>query len=71
MHCFSLHILVHSKELDTFSYQDSDINEIILSCMSNVSMTGITGSIQFEEGADPVKNVHIERIQGISYKLSV
>ena len=58
------YILGHPKSLDTFSYSDSDINEVILSCMSNVSMTGITGSISFEEGADPIKDAKIERIQG-------
>ena len=50
--------------LDEFSYADSDINEIIMSCISNISMIGITGSIYFENGADPVKDVRIERIQG-------
>ena len=28
-------------------------------------MVGITGNIYFEEGADPVKDVRIERIQGM------
>lgn len=32
--------------------------------MANVSMLGITGSIDFEKGADPIKNVKIERVQG-------
>ena len=54
----------HLKSLDEFTYKDSDINEIILSCMANVSMLGLTGSIDFEKGADPIKNVKIERIQG-------
>ena len=35
-----------------------------MSCMANVSMIGITGSISFGEGADPIKNVKIDRIQG-------
>ena len=41
------------------------MNDAIFSCMSHVSMVGIIGSIDFEDGADPIKNVHIERIQGI------
>ena len=41
------------------------MNDAIFSCMSLVSMVGIIGSIDFEDGADPIKNVHIERIQGI------
>ena len=51
--------------LNEFTYKDKDINEIVLSCLSNVSMVGIIGSIDFEDGADPIKNVHIERIQGM------
>ena len=51
--------------LNEFTYKDNDINEIVSSCMSNVSMVGIIGSIYFKDGADPVKNVHIERIQGM------
>ena len=54
----------HLKTLNQFTYNDRDINDIILSCMSNVSMTGITGNIAFGEGSDPIKNVKIERIQG-------
>ena len=54
----------HPKTLNQFTYNDKDINDIILSCMSNVSMTGITGNIAFGEGSDPIKNVKIERIQG-------
>ena len=50
--------------LGEFTYKDPDINEIVLSCMSNTSMVGITGSIYFEDGADPIKNAHIERVQG-------
>ena len=50
--------------MDQFTYDDKDINDVILQCMANVSMTGIVGSISFGEGADPIKNVKIERIQG-------
>ena len=64
------HILVmcmfagHPKSLDQFTYQDSDINDAIVSCISNISITGIGGSIALGEGADPIKNVKMERIQG-------
>ena len=50
--------------LDEFFYEDRDINQMIMTCLSEVSMTGIIGSIYFEEGGDPIKNVKIERIQG-------
>ena len=36
--------------------------------MANVSMVGISGSIDFEKGVDPIKNVKIERNQGESDK---
>ena len=54
----------YPKSLDEFTYKDLHINDIILSCAGNVSMKGIAGSIHFEQGADPVKNVRIQRIQG-------
>ena len=54
----------HPKTLDQFTYQDSDINDVIVSCISNISIIGIGGSIALGEGADPIKNVKIERIQG-------
>ena len=58
-------ISAYPKMLNEFTYKDNDINEIVSSCMSNVSMVGIIGSIYFKDGADPVKNVHVERIQGM------
>ena len=54
----------HPKSLDEFTYEDSDINNVILSCMSNISITGIVGGVSFGKGADPIKNIKIERIQG-------
>ena len=57
------------KTLDKFTYDDGDINDIILECMSNVSMLGVIGSISFEGGADPIKNVKIERIQGLTFSM--
>ena len=41
------------------------MNDAIFFCVSHVSLVGIIRSIVFEDGADPVKNVQIERIQGI------
>ena len=35
-----------------------------MSCLYNVSMVGIIGNIAFGQGADPIRNVKIERIQG-------
>ena len=44
---------------------------MISSCTANVSMTGIGGSIEYEEGgADPIKDVRIERIEGTNRELS-
>ena len=57
-------ILDYWKSLDDFTYRDSYINSIILSCMSNVSLTGVSGRISFGQGADPIKDVSISRIQG-------
>ena len=54
----------HPKTLDEFTYDDKDINDIIVECMSNTSMVGIQGSIAFGEGGDPIRNVKIERVQG-------
>ena len=39
--------------------------------MSNVSMTGVTGRIDFGDGADAIRNVKIERIQGTITSLPV
>ena len=61
-YCFLL--TGHPKKLDEFTYEDSDINDIIMSCMSNVSFTGISGNIAFDQGSDPIKDVTIERIEG-------
>ena len=49
---------------------DADINDVILSCISNMSLTGIVGSIAFGNGADPIKNVRLERIQGKYSRIS-
>ena len=57
-------LIGYPKSLHEFTYQDSEINNVILSCMSNISITGIVGGISFGDGADPIKNVKIERIQG-------
>lgn len=54
----------HPKSLDQFTYADSDINDVILSCMSNISIIGVSGRISYGEGADPIKNARIERIEG-------
>ena len=54
----------HPKSLDQFTYQDKDINDIILSCMSNVSLTGVSGRVLFENGIDPIKDCKVQRVQG-------
>ena len=60
----------YSKSIDEFTYQDSIINDVVLDCMSNISLTGVSGNIVFGEGADPIRNVRIEQIQGRREKLS-
>ena len=56
----------HPKYLDEFTYADSDINDIVLSCMNNLSLVGVSGRIFYGGNAAPVdKDIHIERIQGI------
>ena len=35
-----------------------------MSCLYNVSTVGIIGNIAFGQGADPIRNIKIERIQG-------
>ena len=64
-------ILEYWKSLDEFTYRDSYINSIILSCMSNVSLTGVSGRISFGQGADPIKDVKISRIQGKKLLMSL
>ena len=61
-HVISLYV-GHTKRLADFTYKDQDINDIIVSCMANVSIIGVVGSISFE-GGDPINDVKIERIQG-------
>ena len=59
-------IVDHSKYLDEFTYADSDINDIILSCMNNLSLVGVSGRIFYGGNAAPVnKDIQIQRIQGI------
>ena len=64
LHSNYCHISGHTKTLADFTYEDSFINDIIVSCMSNVSIIGVVGSISFEGGGDPINDVKIERIQG-------
>ena len=52
------------KSLNEFTYSDYDINEVILSCMANTSIDGLSGTLHFEHGADPIKDVRIQRIEG-------
>ena len=54
----------HPKHLDEFTYADSDINDVILSCMNNISLVGVSGRIFYGGNAAPVnKNIKIERVQ--------
>ncbi|XP_053374076.1 gamma-aminobutyric acid type B receptor subunit 2-like [Mercenaria mercenaria] len=52
----------YAKTLDMFTYADADVNDIIFDCMSNTSMTGVSGSVAFTD-SDPDKIIEIERIQ--------
>ena len=54
----------HQKALDQFTYEDSDINDVILSCMSNISFSGVSGGVSFENGMDAARDIKLERIQG-------
>ena len=63
-HIDTFYIAGHPKSVDEFTYADSDINDVIIACMSNISIIGLSGSLSFGEGADPIKNVKMERIQG-------
>ncbi|XP_060569149.1 gamma-aminobutyric acid type B receptor subunit 1-like [Ruditapes philippinarum] len=53
----------HSKTLDLFTYTDSDISDMIFSCMTRTSLTGVSGRVVFSTGADPDRLVKVERIQ--------
>ena len=66
-----LYLKGHGKSLDQFTYSDSDINRIILSCMANTSIDGISGSLHFEQGADPTKDVKIQRIEGENLEIQI
>lgn len=54
----------HPKTLDKFTYNDSDINDIIFDCMSETDYTGTCGKVLFSSGADPDRMIKLERIQG-------
>ena len=58
-------LLGHNKSLDEFTYEDADINQMIFECVSNTSMKGVSGNVEFHNGPDPIKKVKIEQIQGI------
>ena len=68
MDCFAFNVpsipTGHSKYLDEFTYQDSDMNDVILSCMNNISLVGVSGRIFYGGNSAPVnKNIKIERVQ--------
>ncbi|KAL4221901.1 G-protein coupled GABA receptor [Mactra antiquata] len=52
------------KDLDQFTYTDSDLNDVIFECMSSTSLTGVSGRVVFSKSADPNRVVKMERIQG-------
>ncbi|XP_053374069.1 gamma-aminobutyric acid type B receptor subunit 1-like [Mercenaria mercenaria] len=54
----------YPKTLDMFTYQDSDINDIIFDCMSKTNITGVSGRIVLSTEVDPDRILKIERIQG-------
>ncbi|XP_053374067.1 gamma-aminobutyric acid type B receptor subunit 1-like [Mercenaria mercenaria] len=54
----------YPKTLDMFTYQDSDINDIIFDCMSRTNITGVSGRIVLSTEVDPNRILKIERIQG-------
>ncbi|XP_045170037.2 gamma-aminobutyric acid type B receptor subunit 2-like [Mercenaria mercenaria] len=58
-----MHFAGHPKTLDMFTYLDSDINDLIFSCMTQTSLTGVSGRVVFSTGADPDRLVKVERIQ--------
>ncbi|KAL4221902.1 Gamma-aminobutyric acid type B receptor subunit 1 [Mactra antiquata] len=53
----------HPKTLDKFTYVDSDINDMIFECLSNMSITGVSGRVLLSDGADPDRMIKIQRIQ--------
>ncbi|XP_053374068.1 gamma-aminobutyric acid type B receptor subunit 1-like [Mercenaria mercenaria] len=53
----------YPKTLDMFTYQDSDINDIIFDCMSRTNITGVSGRIVLSTEVDPNRILKIERIQ--------
>ncbi|XP_053374078.1 gamma-aminobutyric acid type B receptor subunit 1-like [Mercenaria mercenaria] len=54
--------LGHQKTLDSFTYADGDINDILFDCLENTTYTGVSGNVVFEKG-DPDKMIKLERIQ--------
>lgn len=54
----------YPKTLDQITYEDIDMHNVLLDCLGNTSMVGITGNMYFSNGDDPDKMQQIERIQG-------
>lgn len=54
----------YPKTLDQITYEDIDMHNVLLDCLGNTSMVGITANMYFSNGDDPDKMQQIERIQG-------
>ena len=56
----------HPKSVSDFEFSDSDIGDIVTACVHNVSFIGVTGQVKFDISGDPMRNIKIDQVQGIT-----
>lgn len=54
----------YNKTLDQFAYADSDINDIVYTCLTKTSFTGAAKDYSFSPDGEIDDNVMIDRVQG-------
>lgn len=55
--------LDHPKTLADFTYEDSDINEIVYECMGSLTFRGVAKEFAFSQNGDIEDSLIVERVQ--------
>ena len=52
------------KKLEDFTYNDSEMAQLIYKTLLNVTFQGVRGQIAFDENGDIVGQIKFDRVQG-------
>lgn len=55
----------HPKSLEDFTYNDSDIGDVMLESMASVDFQGVLGRMMFDEHGDPSSITALDQQQGM------